>query len=65
MDDGQTWRLFDVSINSVANIIYMFPEVFDDLAIKEPTILTPEQEAAQQQTAAPNTASKRTASRNK
>jgi hypothetical protein len=38
MDDGQTWRLFDVSINSVANIIYMFPEIFDDLAIKEPTI---------------------------
>jgi len=38
MDDGQTWRLFDVSYNSVANIIYIFPEIFDDLAIKEPTI---------------------------
>ena len=64
MDDGQTWRLFDVSYNSVANIIYIFPEIFDDLAIKEPTILTQEQEAAQQQAAAPS-AGKKTASRMK
>lgn len=70
IDDGQTWRLFDVSFNSVANINFLFPEIFDDLAIKEPTILTEEQEVAQQQAtaAAPApapTASKRTASRNK
>jgi len=65
MDDGQTWRLFDVSFNSVANVIYMFPEIFDDLAIKEPMILTAEQEAAQQQATTPPAASKRTASRNK
>jgi hypothetical protein len=64
MDDGQTWRLFDVSYNSVANIIYMFPEIFDDLAIKEPTILTEEQEAAQVQATTPPVASKKTASRN-
>jgi len=52
MDDGQTWRLFDVSYNSVANIIDMFPEIFDNLAIKEPQILTAEQEAAQEQASA-------------
>ena len=47
-DGGETWRLFDVSYNTIANIIYMFPEIYGDLAIKQPTILTPEQELAQQ-----------------
>jgi len=51
-DGGVTWRLFDVSYNTVANIIYMFPEIHGDLAIREPTILTPEQELAQEQAAA-------------
>ena len=50
-DQGETWRLFDVSYNTVANIIYIFPEVHGDLEIKEPAILTPEQELAQQQAA--------------
>jgi hypothetical protein len=50
-DEGQTWRLFDVSYNSVANIIYMFPDVFGDMPIKESTILTEEQELAAQQKA--------------
>jgi len=44
--------MFDVSYNTVANIISMFPEVHGDLAIREPTILTPEQELAQEQAAA-------------
>ena len=61
-DDGQNWRLFDVSYNSVANIIYIFPEIFDDLAIKEPAILSAEQEAAQQQAAAPAATAKKTGS---
>jgi hypothetical protein len=71
MDDGQTWRLFDVSYNSVANIIYMFPEIFDGLAIKEPQILTAEQEAAQeqataqQQAATPAASGKKPAARKK
>lgn len=43
-DQGETWKLFDVSYNSVANIIYMFPDILDDIAINEPTILTQEQE---------------------
>jgi Neuraminidase (sialidase) len=51
-DGGETWRMFDVSYNTVANIISMFPEVHGDLAIREPTILTPEQELAQEQAAA-------------
>jgi Neuraminidase (sialidase) len=53
-DGGETWRVFDVSYNTVANIIYMFPDIHGDLEIKEPTILTPEQELAQQPKAAPN-----------
>jgi Neuraminidase (sialidase) len=51
-DGGETWRLFDVSYNTVANIIAMFPDIHGDLAINEPTILTPEQELAQEQAAA-------------
>jgi Neuraminidase (sialidase) len=50
-DGGETWRLFDVSYNTVANIIYMFPEIQGDLAIKDAVILTPEQELAQEQAA--------------
>ena len=53
-DDGETWRLFDVSYNAVANMIYIFPEVMTDLPIKQPVILSQEQEdkLARQQTAA-------------
>jgi Neuraminidase (sialidase) len=51
-DGGETWRLFDVSYNTVANIIYMFPEVQGDLAIKDAVILTPEQELAREQASA-------------
>jgi hypothetical protein len=51
-DEGETWRYFDVSYNSVANIIYFFPEIHTDLAIKEAITLTPAQEMAQQQAAA-------------
>lgn len=43
-DEGETWKFFDVSCNSVANIIYMFPDIMDDIAINEPTVLTQEQE---------------------
>jgi hypothetical protein len=53
-DEGENWRLFDVSYNPVANMIYIFPEVLTDLPIKQPVILSQEQEdkLAQQQTAA-------------
>jgi hypothetical protein len=53
-DEGASWRMFDVSYNTVANMIYIFPEVITDLPIKQPVILSQEQEEklAQQQTAA-------------
>jgi hypothetical protein len=53
-DEGANWRMFDVSYNTVANMIYIFPEVITDLPIKQPVILSQEQEEklAQQQTAA-------------
>lgn len=44
LDEGETWKLFDVSCNSVANIIYMFPDIMDDIAISEPSVLTQDQE---------------------
>ena len=51
-DEGETWKLFDVNYNKVANIIYMFPDIFGDMPIQESTIMTPEQELAAQQKAA-------------
>jgi hypothetical protein len=37
-DEGETWRLFDVTYNSVANIIYIFPEILDDIPIQESVV---------------------------
>ena len=50
-DEGETWRLFDVSYNKVANIIYMLPDIFGDMPIQESTIMTTEQELAAEQKA--------------
>ncbi|HVU55283.1 MAG TPA: hypothetical protein VHD83_09520 [Puia sp.] len=57
-DDGETWRLFDLSYNRVANIIYMMPDVIRDMAIPEPYIISEEEELAKQQAAAPPAAKK-------
>jgi hypothetical protein len=32
-DDGVNWKFFDVAYNSVENVIYIMPEIFDTLAI--------------------------------
>ncbi|MBS1604982.1 MAG: hypothetical protein JST42_20130 [Bacteroidetes bacterium] len=50
-DEGESWKLFDVSYNRVSNIIYMFPEINGDLPIEEPTIMSEEQEIALQKKA--------------
>jgi hypothetical protein len=50
-DEGENWRLFDVSYNRVANIIYIFPEINGDLPIEESTIMSEEQELAIQKKA--------------
>ncbi len=47
-DEGETWRIFDVNYNTVANMILIFPEIME-MPIKETSILTEEQELAQQQ----------------
>jgi hypothetical protein len=62
MDEGANWRLFDVSYNPVGNMIYIFPEVITDLPIKQPVILSQDQEEklAQQQTAATTQGAKKT-----
>jgi hypothetical protein len=44
-DEGNTWRLFDVGYNKVANIIYMMPDILD-LPIPEHTVRTEEEELA-------------------
>jgi hypothetical protein len=46
MDEGQTWRLFDVGYDRVANIIYMMPDVFGDLPIPEHTVISEQEELA-------------------
>lgn len=57
-DEGETWKYFDLSYNKVANIIYIFPEVLGDLAIPEPSILSEQEEIAQQQAQSAATAKK-------
>ncbi len=39
LDDGLTWKFFDVSQNAVSNVIYMMPDVFTNLAIPESRIV--------------------------
>ena len=45
-DDGDTWRIFDLSYNKVANVIYMMPDVIGDLPIPEPYFISEEEEMA-------------------
>jgi len=45
-DDGETWRIFDVAYNSVANVIYMMPDVMGELPIPQPYIISEEEELA-------------------
>jgi hypothetical protein len=49
-DEGETWKVFDVNYNTVANLMQIFPEIMD-MPIKETTALTEEQELAKQQAA--------------
>ena len=64
-DDGETWRIFDVSYNSVANIIYLMPDINDELAIKEPSVMTPEEELAREQQAKAAAAGQKTTAKKK
>ena len=63
-DEGETWKLFDLSFNKIANVIYIFPEVFLDMAIPEPSVRSEEEEIAQQQAEAA-AASKKSTTRKK
>ncbi|OJW54747.1 MAG: hypothetical protein BGO55_15355 [Sphingobacteriales bacterium 50-39] len=65
-DGGETWRMFDVSYNTVANIIYMMPDVMLELPIPQPYIMSEEDELAKaKQEAAETAATKRTAPKKK
>lgn len=65
-DDGETWRMFDVSYNKVANIIYMLPDVIGELPIPEPYIVSEKDELAKEQAAvAAAAAQKKAVSRKK
>jgi len=66
-DDGETWRMFDVSYNSVANVIYMMPDVNLDLPIPQPYIISDEDEQAKakQEEATASAAAKRTTPKKK
>ena len=50
-DEGQTWQMFDVNYNIVGNMMFIFPDILD-MPIKEPSVLSEDQELAQQQAAA-------------
>lgn len=65
-DEGETWKVFDVNYNTVSNLMQIFPDILD-MPIKEPTMLTEEQELAKQQaaTAAAAPAGKKSAGKNK
>ena len=50
-DEGETWKIFDVNYNVVSNMITIFPDIME-MPIKATSILSEEQELAQQQAAA-------------
>lgn len=49
LDNGLSWTFVDVGHNSVANVIYIFPEIFGNLAIPEVRIVYEEDVTAQQE----------------
>jgi hypothetical protein len=38
-DEGQTWKYFDVAINSVENIGYIMPDIFNTLSIPQRQVI--------------------------
>jgi hypothetical protein len=50
-DEGETWKIFDVNYNVVSNLILIFPEIMD-MPLKATSVLSEQQELAQQQAAA-------------
>lgn len=65
-DEGETWRIFDVNYNAVTNMMQIFPDIMD-MPLKATSVLSEEQELAQQQaaTAAAQPAGKKPAPRKK
>lgn len=49
LDNGLNWTFVDVGHNSVANVIYIFPEIFGTLAIPELRMVYEDDVAAQEQ----------------
>ena len=48
-DDGITWKYFDVAFNSVENVIYIMPDIFDTLAIPQRQIVYDKDEVVKNQ----------------
>jgi len=49
-DEGETWKIFDVNYNTVTNMMLIFPDIMD-MPLKATSVLSEEQELAQQQAA--------------
>ena len=66
-DDGLHWRYFDVSHNSVENVIYIMPDVFSTLAIPERKVIVDVEVTEKEKTPAGSAGAtkKKTASRRK
>lgn len=48
-DEGKNWRYVDVAFNSVANITYIMPDIFDTLAIPQRQIVFEKNRVAKSQ----------------
>lgn len=57
-DEGENWKVFDLSYDRVANVIYLLPDVIGDLPIPEPYIISEEEELAKQEAAKASTTKK-------
>ncbi len=45
-DEGLNWKYFDVAYNSVENVIYIMPDIFDRLAIPQRQIIYEKEQLA-------------------
>jgi hypothetical protein len=48
-DEGDTWKYFDVAYNSSENLVYIMPDIFDNLSIPQRQIIFENNQLARKQ----------------
>lgn len=48
-DKGQSWKYFDVAINSVENVAYIMPDIFSEIAIPQRQVIFEKDQVAKNQ----------------